>query len=68
MADRISKERRSQIMSAIRSENTMPEVTLRKALWAKGLRFRVYYGKERPYSRMLRSGLSMSVRNRIISL
>jgi DNA mismatch endonuclease (patch repair protein) len=34
-------------MSAIRSENTKPEIVLRKALWAKGLRFRVYYGKEK---------------------
>ena len=47
MVDRISKEKRSKIMSAIRSENTIPEVTLRKALWAKGLRFRVHYGKEK---------------------
>ena len=45
--DRISKEQRSKIMSAIRSENTQPEMTLRKALWAKGLRFRVHYGKEK---------------------
>lgn len=47
MVDRISKEKRSKIMSAIRSENTKPEIALRKALWAKGLRFRVYYGKEK---------------------
>lgn len=47
MVDRISKEKRSKIMSAIRSENTQPEIILRKALRAKGLRFRTYYGKER---------------------
>jgi DNA mismatch endonuclease (patch repair protein) len=47
MVDRISKEKRSKIMSAIRSENTKPEIVLRKALWAKGLRFRIYYGKEK---------------------
>ncbi len=34
-------------MSAIRSENTKPEMLLRKALWARNLRFRVYYGKEK---------------------
>lgn len=34
-------------MSAIRSENTQPEITLRKALWARGSRFRVHYGKEK---------------------
>lgn len=45
--DRITKEQRSKIMSAIRSKNTKPEVTLRKALWAKGLRFRIHYGKEK---------------------
>jgi DNA mismatch endonuclease (patch repair protein) len=34
-------------MSAIRSKNTVPEVILRKALFAKGLRFRIHYGKEK---------------------
>jgi DNA mismatch endonuclease (patch repair protein) len=34
-------------MSAIRSKNTMPEVVLRKALWAKGLRYRIHYGNEK---------------------
>ena len=34
-------------MSAIRSRNTKPEVILRKALWAKGMRFRIQYGKEK---------------------
>ncbi len=47
MVDRISKEKRSKIMSAIRSKNTKPEVVLRKALWSKGYRFRIYYSKEK---------------------
>ncbi len=47
MVDRISKEKRSKIMSAIRSKNTRPEVAVRKALWAKGFRFRIHYGKEK---------------------
>jgi DNA mismatch endonuclease (patch repair protein) len=47
MVDRVSKEKRSKIMSAIHSENTMPEVVLRKALWTRGLRFRIHYGKEK---------------------
>jgi len=34
-------------MSAIRSKNTKPEVTLRKALWSHGLRYRIHYGKEK---------------------
>lgn len=45
--DRVSREKRSKIMSAIRSVNTKPEISLRKALWAKGLRFRIQYGKEK---------------------
>jgi DNA mismatch endonuclease, patch repair protein len=47
MVDRVSKEKRSKIMSAIRSKNTRPEIVLRKALWGKGMRFRVQYGKEK---------------------
>jgi len=45
--DRISKERRSEVMSKIRSRDTKPEVLLRRALWARGLRYRVCYGPER---------------------
>jgi DNA mismatch endonuclease (patch repair protein) len=30
-------------MSRIRSENTKPELALRRALWAKGFRFRIHY-------------------------
>jgi DNA mismatch endonuclease (patch repair protein) len=47
MLDRVSREKRSRIMSAIRSENTKPELTLRKALWSGGLRFRIHYGEEK---------------------
>jgi DNA mismatch endonuclease (patch repair protein) len=43
----ISKEVRSKIMSKIKSKNTSPEKTLRKALWDIGLRFRIQYGKEK---------------------
>jgi DNA mismatch endonuclease, patch repair protein len=45
--DRISEEKRSKIMSAIRSENTTPEIVLRKALWKRGFRYRIHYGKEK---------------------
>jgi len=45
--DRISKKKRSKIMSAIRSKHTKPELILRKALWAEGLRYRLHYGPER---------------------
>ena len=36
---------RSKIMSKIRAKNTKPEITFRKALWAKGYRYRVDYKK-----------------------
>lgn len=47
MVDRITKEKRSKIMAAIRSKNTKPEIILRKALWKKGLRYKVFYGKQK---------------------
>jgi DNA mismatch endonuclease (patch repair protein) len=43
----MSKEKRSKIMSAIRSKNTKPEIALRKALWANGIRYRIHFGKEK---------------------
>ena len=39
--DTVSKEKRSRIMSAIHSRDTLPEVVVRKMLWANGYRFRV---------------------------
>lgn len=43
MTDIYTKEKRSQIMSGIRSKNTKPEILLRKALFARGLRYRINY-------------------------
>lgn len=40
MADKISKDARSHIMSRIRSINTKPEIVVRKYLFSKGLRYR----------------------------
>jgi DNA mismatch endonuclease, patch repair protein len=34
-------------MSTIRSAGTKPELALRKALWSKGLRYRVQYSNEK---------------------
>jgi len=34
-------------LSAIRSKNTKPELALRRALWAEGLRYRIHFGKEK---------------------
>ena len=41
MADILTKQERSKLMSHIRSSGTKPEVTLRRALWRRGLRYRV---------------------------
>lgn len=38
--DKFSKEKRSKIMSAIRSTNTKAEIRLAKALWNLGYRYR----------------------------
>lgn len=45
--DRISPDKRSKIMSAIHSKDTQPEIKLRKILWSLGLRYRIYYGREK---------------------
>lgn len=38
MADIVTPEVRSRIMSRVRAKNTKPEVALRQALWAAGVR------------------------------
>ncbi len=49
MADTVSKKKRSEIMSAIKSKDTKIEIVFRKALWKAGLRYRKnplkYFGK-----------------------
>jgi len=42
MADVFDIDKRSQIMRAIRSKNTSPEIKIRKALHALGYRFRIH--------------------------
>lgn len=42
MADRLSPERRSWLMSRVKSRDTGPEIRVRKAAHAMGLRFRLY--------------------------
>ena len=39
--DTITPEIRSKVMSAIHSRDTLPEMRVRKMLWANGYRFRV---------------------------
>ncbi len=42
MADIVDKATRSRMMSNIRAKNTKPEIVLRRALHAKGIRFRLH--------------------------
>lgn len=40
MADTVSKQKRSEIMSHVTGKETMPEIMVRKYLFARGLRYR----------------------------
>ena len=40
MADTVSKEKRSEIMSPVTGKETKPEIIVRKYLFARGLRYR----------------------------
>ena len=42
MADIVDQKTRSRVMAAIGGKNTKPELTLRKALHAKGFRYRLH--------------------------
>ncbi|HEN5186922.1 very short patch repair endonuclease [Klebsiella pneumoniae] len=42
MTDTVDKNKRSQIMSQVRSQNTRPELIIRKMLYAQGIRYRLY--------------------------
>ena len=42
MADKVTKEKRSEIMSKIRGKNTKIEIVFRKKLWAQGYRYRLH--------------------------
>lgn len=43
MADKISKEKRSYIMSRIKGKDTIAEVVFRKILVSQGIRYRLHY-------------------------
>ena len=45
--DFISRKKRSEVMAAIRSKHTKPEIALRKLLRASGWAYKLYYGKEK---------------------
>ena len=42
--DVLTKAERSHCMSRIRGRDTKPELTLRKMLWKRGLRYRIHHG------------------------
>jgi DNA mismatch endonuclease (patch repair protein) len=42
MADIFSREKRSEIMSRIRGKDTLPEMVVRKFLYAHGIRYRLH--------------------------
>ncbi|HEX9964153.1 MAG TPA: very short patch repair endonuclease [Allosphingosinicella sp.] len=42
LADRMSRDKRSALMSKVRGRNTRPEMQVRRALHAAGLRFRLH--------------------------
>lgn len=39
--DRVTKEKRSRIMAAVHSKDTGPELTVRRFLWSRGIRYRI---------------------------
>jgi DNA mismatch endonuclease (patch repair protein) len=43
--DHLSKKERSINMSKIKSNDTLPEIRIRKALWKLGYRYRLHYKK-----------------------
>ncbi|MGX2028898.1 very short patch repair endonuclease [Methylocaldum gracile] len=42
MTDRVSPEKRSEIMSRVHAKNTAPEITVRKLVFALGYRYRLH--------------------------
>lgn len=55
MTDRVSRQTRSIIMSRIRKYDSVPEMTLRKALWRRGLEAGGCIGRISPATPTLRS-------------
>lgn len=47
MADVVTREKRSEMMAGIKGKNTRPEILIRKALHARGFRYKLH-GKKLP--------------------
>ncbi|MGZ8910679.1 MAG: very short patch repair endonuclease [Methylococcaceae bacterium] len=43
MVDKVTPEKRSWMMARIRSQNTAPEIKLRKLIFSMGFRYRLHY-------------------------
>ena len=43
--DRLTKTRRSWLMARVKSKNTMPELAVRRIVWALGYRYRLHAAK-----------------------
>lgn len=62
MVDPLSRKQRSYCMSRVRGTGTKPEMLLRKALWAAGLRYRTHVDMPgRPDIVFIRAGLVVFV-------
>lgn len=63
MSDVMTAEQRSKLMSRIRGKNTSPELKLRSAAWAMGLRYRLHrrIGSSRPDLVFMRARLAIFV-------
>ncbi|MDX1251869.1 MAG: very short patch repair endonuclease [Gammaproteobacteria bacterium] len=48
MGDKLTPEQRSRLMAKIKGQNTGPEMLLRQALWAEGMRYRLHCGASLP--------------------
>ena len=67
MVDNLSPEKRSRVMSAIRSKDTGPELAVRRLVWSMGVRYRIHdrsvFGTpDLPSFRDLRLGISAPIR------
>lgn len=64
MADVFTREKRSEVMAAIRAKDTKPEIAVRRALHAMGYRFRLHAAAlpGRPDIVMKRLGLIVQVK------
>lgn len=59
--DKMSAEQRSALMGRIRGKDTLPELALRRAAWALGLRYRLHWKIARTKPDMVFVGARLAV-------